>query len=146
MFKVVLSSQSHACGKLVSPGLARWQGAALYVFDDAVFSEADFESIQRVGDGVKRGDPTKTGQFGLGFNSCYHVTDVPSFVTGRHLVVFDPHQSHGLEQGAAGAFYDVHAPGFAERCCDTLAAFAIEQFGFDTRSGTWGARQTSGVP
>jgi hypothetical protein len=26
----------------------------------------------RVGDGLKRGDPTKTGQFGLGFNSCYH--------------------------------------------------------------------------
>ena len=37
------------------------------------------------------GDPTKTGQFGLGFNSVYHVTDTPMFVSGADFVVFDPH-------------------------------------------------------
>ncbi len=40
---------------LISPGLAAFQGPAIIQFDDATFKEADFESIQRVGDGLKRG-------------------------------------------------------------------------------------------
>lgn len=36
----------------------------------------------------------KTGRFGIGFNSIYHLTDLPSFVSGRHLVIFDPHCKH----------------------------------------------------
>lgn len=35
-----------------------------------------------------------TGRFGLGFNSVYHFTDVPSFVSGEHLVMFDPHTKY----------------------------------------------------
>ncbi|KAJ1454941.1 hypothetical protein M885DRAFT_441635, partial [Pelagophyceae sp. CCMP2097] len=89
VFKVLLSDKRHATN-CISPALAKWQGAALYVFDDAEFGADDFVSIQHVGDGVKRGDPTKTGQFGLGFNSCYHCTDVPSFVSGGKFAVFDP--------------------------------------------------------
>ena len=27
----------------------------------------------------------------MGFNSCYHLTDVVSFVSGRSLAIFDPH-------------------------------------------------------
>jgi hypothetical protein len=27
----------------------------------------------------------------LGFSSTYHLTDTPTFVSGDHLVVFDPH-------------------------------------------------------
>ena len=34
---------------------------------------------------------TAAGRFGVGFNSCYHLSDVVSFVSGRHLVIFDPH-------------------------------------------------------
>ena len=33
------------------------------------------------------------GRFGVGFNSCYHLTDVVSFVSGRNLAIFDPHCS-----------------------------------------------------
>lgn len=29
----------------------------------------------------------QTGRFGIGFNSVYHITDLPSFVSGRHLVI-----------------------------------------------------------
>jgi len=39
----------------------RVQGPALLVRNDAVFSEADFQSISRVGDSVKRGQAGKTG-------------------------------------------------------------------------------------
>ena len=37
------------------------QGPALLVRNDAVFTEADFQSISRVGDSVKRGQAGKTG-------------------------------------------------------------------------------------
>lgn len=67
------------------------QGPALYAYNDSEFDEADFESISNIGDSVKRGKAGKTGRFGVGFNSCYHLTDLPSFVSGRHLVMFDPH-------------------------------------------------------
>ena len=40
---------------------------------------------------MKREQIGKTGRFGVGFNSVYHLTDVPSFVSGRHVVFFDPH-------------------------------------------------------
>jgi hypothetical protein len=46
-------------------------------------------------------DRTKTGQFGVGFNAVYHLTDVPSFITrgpdissGGTFCVFDPHCWH----------------------------------------------------
>lgn len=31
---------------------------------------------------------------GLGFNAVYHFTDCPSFVSGDHLVLFDPHTAY----------------------------------------------------
>lgn len=39
-------------------------------------------------------------RFGLGFNAVYHLTDLPSFVSGQHLVLFDPHAKY--LPGAAG--------------------------------------------
>lgn len=49
-------------------------GPALYAFNDADFTEDDWEGIQRAGRSIKHDDPTKVGRFGIGFNSVYHVT------------------------------------------------------------------------
>lgn len=73
-FKVLLDGRARAhrgTATLVAPALAALSGPALYCYDDKAFAPEDFASIQRVGDGLKRGDPTRTGQFGLGFNSVY---------------------------------------------------------------------------
>ncbi|CAG2185739.1 Sacsin [Mytilus edulis] len=53
------------------------QGHALCLFNDAVFTNDDLEGIKRLGVGSKGDDKTKTGQFGIGFNSVYHITDAP---------------------------------------------------------------------
>ena len=103
------------CQSLLAPSMKHFQGPAIYQFDDANFSFNDFQSIQDVGNGLKRGDPTKTGQFGIGFNSCYHVTDVPMFISGSYLVVFDPHKRYlppisspdGRQDQSTGVFYDL---------------------------------------
>ncbi|KAK2849709.1 hypothetical protein Q7C36_008492 [Tachysurus vachellii] len=75
-----------------NPALGKYQGPALYAFNDADFTEEDWEGIQRAGRSIKHDDPTKVGRFGIGFNSVYHVTDLPSVFSSKHLAVFDPQQ------------------------------------------------------
>ncbi|KAI4899615.1 hypothetical protein NFI96_003403, partial [Prochilodus magdalenae] len=73
-----------------SQALGKYQGPALYAFNDAAFTEEDWEGIQRAGRSIKQDDPTKVGRFGIGFNSVYHVTDLPCVFSSKHLAVFDP--------------------------------------------------------
>ncbi|XP_067299191.1 sacsin-like [Pseudorasbora parva] len=70
--------------------LRKHQGPALYAFNDAAFTEEDWEGIQRVGRSIKQDDPTKVGRFGIGFNSVYHITDLPCVFSSEHLAIFDP--------------------------------------------------------
>ena len=51
-----------------------FQGAALYAYNDAVFSEKDWTGIRMLQDSVKEKDPLKVGRFGLGFKSVLHMT------------------------------------------------------------------------
>ena len=72
------------------------QGPALCVYNNKPFTDADIKGIQSLGEGNKGDDPNKTGQYGVGFNAVYHLTDVPSFMSrgkeiGDVLCVFDPH-------------------------------------------------------
>ena len=71
--------------------MAPLQGPALIVSNDAIFTESDFRSLARIGQGSKLEKLATTGRFGLGFSSTYHLTDTPTFVSGEHLVIFDPH-------------------------------------------------------
>ena len=43
---------------------------------------------------TKIDDNMKIGKFGLGFNTVYHLTDVPSFVSGRFIHFLDPHRQY----------------------------------------------------
>jgi len=71
------------------------QGPALCVYDNKPFTQNDIAGIQNLGEGSKSDDPTKTGQYGVGFSSVYHITDVPSLLTfvnnEQVLCFFDPH-------------------------------------------------------
>ncbi|XP_028392627.1 sacsin-like, partial [Dendronephthya gigantea] len=80
--------------QLLTEELAKCQGPALWAFNDAMFSEADFENINKLAGETKKDDLDKVGRFGIGFNSVYHLTDVPSFVSGEHIVFFDPNMNH----------------------------------------------------
>ncbi|CAC5378607.1 unnamed protein product [Mytilus coruscus] len=74
------------------------QGPSLCVFNNACFTANDVEGIKNLGIGSKTEVATKTGQFGIGFNAVYHITDVPTFMSaGDHAAlggmycVLDPH-------------------------------------------------------
>ena len=59
-------------------------GESLWIYNDAQFSEEDFENILNVGGATKKEKTDKIGSFGIGFNSVYHLTDVPSIVSGKY--------------------------------------------------------------
>ncbi|PKI36689.1 hypothetical protein CRG98_042919 [Punica granatum] len=88
--RLCLDRRSHPSHSLLSPSLSHFQGPSLLAFNDAVFTDDDFISISRIGGSTKHSQASKTGRFGVGFNSVYHLTDLPSFVSGKYVVLFDP--------------------------------------------------------
>ena len=92
--RILYSERQYGTTALLGQKMAPWQGPALYLFNDGVFSPQDFQNIARIGQASKLDKVVSTGRFGLGFNATYHCTDLPSFVSAEHLVIFDPHVRH----------------------------------------------------
>ena len=91
--------RQHSDEKVFGDSWKLLQGPALCVYNNRPFTEADIVGIQNLGEGSKGDDPNKTGQYGVGFNAVYHLTDVPSFVSsseaiGNVLCIFDPHYKY----------------------------------------------------
>lgn len=87
----LLDKTQYGTSSILSPQMAKWQGPALYCFNDSVFSHQDLYAISCIGQESKVEKPFAVGRFGLGFNCVYHFTDVPAFVSGENIVIFDPH-------------------------------------------------------
>ena len=60
----------------MSPELALFQGPALYCYNNAEFTNEDWEGLRRLMKGSKQDNPLKVGRFGVGFNSVYHITGI----------------------------------------------------------------------
>ncbi|XP_030840841.1 sacsin-like [Strongylocentrotus purpuratus] len=93
-FLIDMRNNENANQKLFDPEMKSFQGPALWVYNDAVFTDQDFENILRLGGRTKEKDAEKIGKFGTGFNSVYRITDVPSFVSRDYMQFFDPHTTH----------------------------------------------------
>ena len=89
---VILDKREHSSEHVLSEEWKNLHGPALLVWNDSEFSEKDLQGIQELGLGSKRSDAETIGQYGIGFNAVYHLTDCPSFVTGGDtLCILDPH-------------------------------------------------------
>uniref|UniRef100_A0A3Q2FV80 HEPN domain-containing protein n=1 Tax=Cyprinodon variegatus TaxID=28743 RepID=A0A3Q2FV80_CYPVA len=84
--------RSYGTEGLWNDNLGQHQGPALYAYNNAVFTDEDWERIQKAGRSGKINDPNKIGRFGIGFNSVYHITDVPSIFSSGHLGLMDPQE------------------------------------------------------
>ena len=105
----ILDKRSHSCKKLPSPEWKDLQGPALLAWDDMGFTKDNLKGIQKLGLGSKRSESESIGQFGIGFNCVYHLTDCPSFFTnGNILCVFDPHRRYvpGATEKKPGRMYN----------------------------------------
>ncbi|KAF9100875.1 hypothetical protein BGX27_000219 [Mortierella sp. AM989] len=86
----VLDQKSYDTNSLLGKEMSAWQGPALLIYNDAEFKEDDFAALLKLGHGNKGSDLSKIGRHGVGFNSVYHFTDVPSIVSGQYICYFDP--------------------------------------------------------
>ena len=92
---VMLDMRNHSKSHILSEKWEDLQGPALLVWNDSVFTEQDLTGIQSLGLGRKRSDSETIGQYGIGFNAVYHLTDCPSFLTGGDkLCILDPHMRY----------------------------------------------------
>jgi sacsin len=87
-------SNSDAVDILLDQNMKSLQGPALWTYNDAVFTDEDFDNIVKLSGATKENSGDKIGRFGLGFNAVYNLTDVPSFVSRHSIVFFDPHMSY----------------------------------------------------
>ena len=72
--KFLYDGQSFNKDYLQSKHLEKYQGPALYAFNNAIFKPEDWEGIQNLMRSNKTSDVLKVGRFGIGFNSVYHIT------------------------------------------------------------------------
>jgi len=91
LIKVVVDWRTHPSAALPGREMTALMGPAILFYNDAQFTDRDLAGIEQLSLGGKASDTGKTGRFGLGFNSAYNVTDVPSFLTRDRLYFFDPH-------------------------------------------------------
>lgn len=94
--KFLLDFRVHTAApeSLIDHGMTLCQGPCLWAFNNEQFTAEDWENIVRVGSASKERQVEKIGKFGLGFNSVYHVTDVPSILSGSKLLILDPNVTH----------------------------------------------------
>jgi len=133
--------RQHGVERLFDPAWKSMQGPALCIYNNRAFTETDLDAIQRLGEGRKGTDPNATGQYGVGFNCVYHLTDVPSFLTGGpdpggSLCIFDPHARY-----VPGATCDEPGRRFAEvprlrKIFTDVFSCYLEDSGFDLTNGT----------
>eukprot|EP00057_Strongylocentrotus_purpuratus_P022687 XP_011677161.1 PREDICTED: sacsin-like [Strongylocentrotus purpuratus] len=115
-FLIDMRKNENANLKLFDPEMRSCQGPALWVYNDAVFKDQDFENILRLGGRTKEKDAEKIGKFGTGFNSVYRLTDVPSLVSRNYMQCFDPHTTH-----LGNVLRDKSQPGVRLRLSSTKA-------------------------
>eukprot|EP00438_Fugacium_kawagutii_P005379 Skav219586 [mRNA] locus=scaffold2589:20793:25580:- [translate_table: standard] len=88
---------------LMSPEMGRWQGPCLWAHNNASFSPQDFENITQLGAVKSTSRKAQIGRFGLGFNSVYSLTDLPSILSDDVVLFLDPHVHHLKAMGASPA-------------------------------------------
>ena len=127
---VILDMRHHSKKHVLSEKWGDLQGPALLVWNDSVFSDKDLKGIQRLGLGSKRSDSETIGQYGIGFNAVYHLTDCPSFLTGGDkLCILDPHMKY-VPQATdrhPGAMYTNIDGKFWESFDGLKSAFLLEK-------------------
>ncbi|WP_404357088.1 DUF3883 domain-containing protein [Methylotuvimicrobium sp. KM1] len=118
------------------PDSMRWLHTtpALLVYNNKPFSDRDIEGIQNIGESGKSRSVGKTGRFGLGFNGCYNVTDVPCFFTRGELYFFDPHfhtvpEASMVNPGRSFSVDELIDEGWP--ILDSLASFIVDESNFE---------------
>ena len=127
----VFDPRTHDSGQVFSDNWKDLQGPAICVYNDKPFSKEDIEGIQKLGIGSKVDDPLKTGQYGIGFNAVYHLTDCPYFISNNEIIcVSDPHIAYvpGATEDKPGRLFPDVDKKFRRNYQDVLVGFLGDHF------------------
>ncbi|KAG6809588.1 hypothetical protein H0H92_015655 [Tricholoma furcatifolium] len=67
---------------------------SIVLYNNTVFTDADFEGICRTGVGGKSSRQDTIGQFGFGALTMFHLTDFATIVSGESVLFLDPFKEH----------------------------------------------------
>ncbi|CAG8788119.1 25164_t:CDS:1, partial [Gigaspora rosea] len=105
-FCIILDESEYSKNTLLNGSMKCWQGPAIWIYNDEQFSERDFNSLCNLGNSYKWNQQDKIGKFGVGFNSCYHFTDLPQVLSKTSLIIFDSQKKYLNSSGARFDFND----------------------------------------
>ena len=128
---IILDKRTHG-ERVFNDSWKDLQGPALLVWNNSIFSENDLKGIQKLGLGGKRSDAETIGQYGIGFNVAYHLTDCPSFVSnGDTMCILDPHCRYapGANTLKPGRRFDRLSKGFWQKFPDLKLSYLQEGVG-----------------
>ena len=123
---IILDKRFHGTESVISEKWQEIQGPALLIWNNSTFTEKDLKGIQELGIGSKRSDTESIGQYGIGFNVVYHLTDCPSFISGGEtLCILDPHTDYvpGADPVNPGRRFDDLKMGFWEQFPNMSSAY-----------------------
>ncbi|VDB88297.1 unnamed protein product [Peniophora sp. CBMAI 1063] len=80
----ILDCRTHESGQ----GFA--SGPAFIAHNNALVTESDWEGLQNMHKSAKTRNAATTGKYGIGFRSCFHLSDTPEILSGRDIAIFDP--------------------------------------------------------
>lgn len=72
--KFRLDTRQNSQENLIHPNMSIFQGPSLFAYNNAVFSEKDWDHFGKMEDSSKENEATKVGRFGVGFLSVFHIT------------------------------------------------------------------------
>ncbi|KAH9483420.1 Sacsin [Psilocybe cubensis] len=119
--RFVLDERKFSDQSLVDPYLKNTQGPALIAMNDGLVREEDWLALRKINSSSKQADASQTGKNGLGFRASYHITDNPHILSGRTLMIFDPH--HEFEIPNDGGV-SIDLPDEGHEYADQLLPFA----------------------
>jgi hypothetical protein len=124
-FAVVFDKRSFGKQTLVNESLSAFQGPSLLIYNNSIFTDDDIRGIQQLGVPNKLASLSKIGRFAIGFNSVYHFTDLPSFVSLDKLILLDAHAKYvrGATSSHPGRLYRFTNRGFVESFEDQVSCY-----------------------
>lgn len=72
--RFLLDSREHNSVEALFNNFSRFQGPALYAWNNALFKKNDWKALAKINQSSKTEDVLKVGRFGLGFLSVFHLT------------------------------------------------------------------------
>ncbi|KAM9962091.1 hypothetical protein ACTFIR_004975 [Dictyostelium discoideum] len=93
-------------------------GPSILIYNNATFQEQDWEGICEINQGSKKENLKSVGNFGLGWNSVYHITDNPIVYSGNNVWFADPNERIG-----GGLFFDLNDEDDYNKCVSFLEPF-----------------------